>query len=135
MPVFASTEELYEVLTPYYRSLTTDPDIGPKFVKANTSFRVRHTDPEAVFLLDATQDPAVVTTGDAAEAGDAEVDLTMSADDGHKFWLGSLNLPIALAKRKIKVHGSINKLLGMLPAMQPAYGKYRKHLAELGRPE
>ncbi len=71
--------------------------------------------------------------GADADGRDAEVELTMSADDGHRFWLGQLNLPVALAKRKIKVGGGVTKLMGLVPALQPAYALYRKHLAELGR--
>jgi hypothetical protein len=134
MAVFGTSEELYEVLTPFYESLTTDPQIGPKFVKANTSFRINHTGPEGTFLLDATQDPAVLTVGDKAVAGNPAVDLTMSGDDGHKFWLGKLNLPVALATRKVKVSGGVTGLMGLLPALAPAYAKYREHLASLGRP-
>lgn len=133
MAVFANTEELYEVLTPFYASLTTDPEIGPKFVKANTSFRINHTGPDGVFLLDATQDLAVLTVGDEALAGEPAVDLTMSGDDGHKFWLGKLNLPVALATRKVKVAGGVTALMGLVPALAPAYDKYRAHLATLGR--
>jgi hypothetical protein len=133
MPVFATTEELYDVLTPFYVSLTTDPDIGPRFVKANTSFRINHTGPGGVFLLDATQDPAVLSVGAEALAGNPAVDLTMSGDDGHKFWLGKLNLPVALATRKIKVSGGVTALMGLVPALAPAYDKYRKHLESLGR--
>ncbi len=133
MSSFASSEEMYAVFTPFMESLTTDPVVGPKFVAAKTSFRVTHTDPEGVFLLDATADPAVLYVGADADGRDAEVELTMSADDGHRFWLGQLNLPVALAKRKIKVGGGVTKLMGLVPALQPAYALYRKHLAELGR--
>lgn len=134
MSTFASTDEIYEVLTPFYESLTTDPEIGPKFVKADTSFRINVTGPDATFLLDATQDPAVLTTGEEALAGDPAVDLTMSGDDNHRFWLGKINLPVALATRKIKVAGGVTGLLGLVPALAPAYEKYRTHLEEIGRP-
>lgn len=133
MAEFASSEELYEVMTPFYESLTTDPEIGPKFSKANTSFRTTYTEPKAVFLLDCTQSPPVLTTADEAEAGDPACDLTMSADDGHRFWLGKLNLPVALAKRKVKIGGGVTSVLGLVPAMTPAYAKYRAHLEGIGR--
>jgi hypothetical protein len=134
-PTFASTDEMYGIVTPYLQSLTTDDVVGPKFVAANTSFRVQYTNPDGCFLLDATHNPAVLTTGEAAQTGAAEVALTMSADDGHKFWLGDLNLPIALARRKLKIDGPVTKLFGLLPALQPAYAKYKEHLAAIGRPE
>jgi len=133
MSVFTSSDEMYEVFTPFMQSLTTDPVVGKKFASANTSFRVIHEDPAGVFLLDATVDPPVLYVGAEADGRDAEVDLTMSAEDGHKFWLGQLNLPVALARRKIKVNGGVAKLMGLVPALQPAYGLYREHLTAIGR--
>lgn len=133
MATFTSSEQMYDIVTPYLNDLTSDPVIGPKFVAANTSFRVNYTDPDGCFLLDATQNPAVVTSGAAAVSGAAEVSLTMTADDGHKFWLGDLNIPIALARRKLKIDGPVTKLFGLLPALQPAYAKYKKYLADTGR--
>lgn len=133
MSVFTSSDEMYEVFTPFMQSLTTDPVVGKKFSSANTSFRVIHEDPDGVFLLDATVDPPVLYVGADADGRQAEVDLTMSAEDGHKFWLGQLNLPVALARRKIKVSGGVAKLMGLVPALQPAYGLYREHLTAIGR--
>ena len=56
----------------------------------------------------------------------------MSSDDGHKFWLGELNIPMAMARRKVKVEGPVGKLLKLLPAMQPAFAMYRTFLTERG---
>ncbi len=133
MSTFTSSDDMYAVFTPFMHSLTTDPVVGQKFVAANTSFRVNHEDPDGVFLLDATVDPPVLYVGDDADGRPAEVDLTMSAEDGHKFWMGQLNLPVALARRKVKVSGGVAKLMGLVPALQPAYQLYREHLAAIGR--
>lgn len=133
MPVFASSDELYEIFTPYLEELVKDPAIGPKFVKANTAFRVNYTGPTAIFALDARQDPPAVFAGEEAASCDVEVELTMSADDGHTFWLGKLNMPVALARKKIRVDGPIAKMLGILPALQPAFAQYRAYLASAGQ--
>lgn len=130
MAIFGSEQEMYDHFALYMEQLVNDPVVGPKFVKANTSFRVNYTDPDAVMVLDATHDPAVNKVGDEARSATVEVELYMSADDGHKFWMGDLNLPIALAKRKVKIGGPIPKLLGMLPAIAPAYTKYRAYVQE-----
>jgi hypothetical protein len=132
MAVFESTDDLYGIFTPYLERIVADPQIGPKFVAANTAFRVNYSDPSAVFAVDARQNPPAVLTGAAAAEHEVEVDLTMSADDGHRFWLGKLNIPVALARRKVKVDGPITKLLGILPALNPAFAMYRAYLTEIG---
>lgn len=132
MAVFDSADDLYSLFTPYLEQIVADPKIGPKFVAANTAFRVNYTDPDAVFTLDARQDPPLVLTGQQARSHEVEVELSMSADDGHKFWLGKLNVPVALARRKVKVNGPIAKLLGILPALQPAFATYQTYLTESG---
>ncbi|MFE3003389.1 hypothetical protein ACFXG4_51750 [Nocardia sp. NPDC059246] len=125
MAIFSSADQVYRHFGPYLEALMVDPVIGPKFAAAKTSFRVSYSDPDTVFVLDATQNPAVVTMGDAARELPAEVELSMSADDGHGFWLGKVNIPMAVARRKVKVDGPVTKLLGMLPAIAPAFGEYR----------
>ncbi|NMO91656.1 hypothetical protein HH311_17905 [Actinomycetospora sp. TBRC 11914] len=120
-------------MEPYLKGIITDPELGPKFAKANTSFKVNYTEPEANFLLDCTVDPPVLHVGEEATSRAADVDLTMSADDGHKFWLGKLNLPVALARKKVVVAGPVTKLMGLLPALSPAFAKYRQHLSDTGR--
>jgi hypothetical protein len=132
MAVFPTADDLYKITVPFLQSLTTNPEVGPKFVAANTSFRVTYHDPDAMFVLNATQDPAQLMWGDEAMAFTPELFLRMSGDDGHQFWLGKLNIPIAVAKRKLKVEGPITKLMGMLPAIQPAFGLYRAYLADNG---
>lgn len=133
MTVFSSSEEQYAVMEPYLKGIITDPELRGKFVKANTSFQVNYTDPEAHFLLDCTVDPPALYTGDEATARECEVKLAMSADDGHKFWLGKLNLPVSLARKKVVVDGPVTKLMGLLPALSPAFKKYRAHLEATGR--
>jgi putative sterol carrier protein len=130
--VFSSQEEAEEIFGAFMDYVTSDPELRPKFVAAATSFRAHYTDPDACVSLVTTVDPPVVKRGDAARAEDVEVDMHMSTDDGHKFWLGELNIPMALARRKVKVEGPVGKLLKLLPALQPAFGMYRTFLKERG---
>ena len=125
MPLFATPDDCYAVMVPFLSELITDPEVRPKFVAGNTSFKVHYTDPDVLLMLDCTQDPPTLQTGADAERAVAEVSLTMSADDGHKFWLGDMNMAMAVARRKVKVNGPVGKLLGLLPALQPAFVRYQ----------
>lgn len=132
MPVFSSAEEAEKVYGTFFEHITLHPELRPKFVEAGASFRVNHTDPDAAISIDASVDPPVVKTGDASRAEQVDVQLFMSTDDGHKFWLGDLNIPMAVARRKVKIEGSVGTLLKLLPAMQPAFGMYKDFLTEQG---
>lgn len=132
MPVFSSQREAEQVLSEFLEHITSDPELRPKFVAAATSFRANYHDPDCFVSLATTVDPPVVHSGDEAKAEQVDVNMFMSADDGHKFWLGELNIPMALARKKVRVEGQIPKLLKLLPAMQPAFAMYRTFLKERG---
>ncbi|MFE6862139.1 SCP2 sterol-binding domain-containing protein [Nocardia sp. NPDC057668] len=134
MAIFGSTEELYGTATPFLERVM-ETGLKDKLVPIG-SFRIVYSDPAGYFLLDPTMDDALqVTVGDTAAAGDVDVQLTMSADDGHRLLLGTLNIKKSLALRKVKVSGPLIKLLSLLPAFEPIYAEYRKYLTDIGRPE
>lgn len=131
MATFVNAQQVYDTIGLFLDQITKDPELGPKFVAADTSFLVRYTDPECSMLVDATTDPPVVTMNpDPATA--TEITLDMAADDGHAFWMGNLNMALALAKGRVKVSGPIAKIMKLLPAMRPAFPKYRAFLEERG---
>lgn len=132
MPIFSSTEEAEALMHKFFDQVTSDPDLRPKFVGAGTAFRTLYSDPAAALVIDGRTDPPTVLTGQAANDATVDVELTMSADDGHKFWLGNLNIPMAIARRKVKINGPTGKMLKLLPALQPAFGMYREFLIAEG---
>jgi putative sterol carrier protein len=133
MATFANAQQVYDTIGLFLDQITKDPELGPKFVAADTSFLVRYTDPDCTMLVDATIDPPVVTMN-PDPATETEISLEMAADDGHQFWLGKLNMALALAKGKVKVTGPISKIMKLLPAMRPAFPKYQAFLTERGGP-
>jgi len=131
MATFANAQQVYDTIGLFLDQITKDPELGPKFVAADTSFLVQYSDPECSMLVDATVDPPVVTMN-PDPAQETEISLAMAADDGHDFWLGNLNMALALAKGKVKVTGPISKIMKLLPAMRPAFPKYKAFLEERG---
>lgn len=131
MATFRSAEELHATLGAFLAEITKAPDMRPKFTAADTSFLVTYTDPEARTLVDCTQDPPQVVNDPPADAP-AEISLKMSADDAHRFWQGKLNMTVALAKKQVQVAGPMGKMLKLLPAMRPAFPRYREFLEANG---
>jgi alkyl sulfatase BDS1-like metallo-beta-lactamase superfamily hydrolase len=130
LAIFTSSEQLYDVFAGFMDDMAADPVLGPKFVKSKTVFRINYTDPEASILVDCTHDPIRITQGPSEVKPDVE--LTMSADNGHLFWIGKLKITTAITKRKVKVNGQVTKMMNLLPALDPAFARYRTYLAEKG---
>jgi putative sterol carrier protein len=62
-----------------------------------------------------------------------DVTMTMEADTAHRFWLGRVNVTVAMARGQIKAKGGIARLMRMVPVMKPAFGHYEAMLRERGR--
>ena len=126
MAIFANTEKMYEVLGTLFNTLLNHPSVGPKFVESNIIIKFTINDPSGFIWL--TPDKGVI-------CGDADckptIEMTLSGDTCHKFWLQEVSMPVALAKGLIKAKGPLPKVLKLLPLLKPAYEAYpdisRKH--------
>jgi putative sterol carrier protein len=129
--MFQSPAEIHATLGAFLDEITKAEDMRPRFTAADTSFLVTYSDPDARTLVDCTVDPPLVVNDPPADAT-AEINLTMSADDAHRFWQGKLNMTVALAKKQVQVSGPMGKMLKLLPAMRPAFPRYREFLEANG---
>lgn len=130
MTYFTSSEQLYDVFTGFMKDIAADPQLGPKFVNSKTAFRINYTEPDASILVDCTHDPIQIVEGPSDVKPDVE--LTMKADNGHMFWMGKLKITTAITRRKVKVAGQVTKMMNLLPALDPAFARYRSYLSEKG---
>jgi putative sterol carrier protein len=71
---------------------------------------------------------------DLGETGmDPEVVMTMEADTAHRFWLGKVNVTVALARGQMRAKGPVAKILKLVPLVKPVFPRYRTMLEEAGR--
>jgi putative sterol carrier protein len=132
MPYFKDADEVYAFIGKLFEDLTVDPELSPKFRKANTIVQYRYRNPESVITVRMREDeePKV----DLGETDmDPEVVMTMEADTAHRFWLGKVNVTVALARGQMKAKGPVNKILKLVPLVKPVFPRYRKQLEEAGR--
>ncbi len=119
MAVFESTEKMYEVLGSLFESLANDPTVRPKFLNSEVTIKFTIHDPEGYIWL--TKEGEVI-------CGPADIkptiEMKLSGDSCHKFWLKEIKLPVALAKGLIKAKGPMPKVLKLLPLLNPAYKAY-----------
>ena len=129
MAIFESTDRMYEVLGKLFRTLMADPVMGEKFRESKIIIRFIINDPAGQIWLD-TDGNVICGTADLKPT----IEMTLSGDSCHQFWLKELTLPLALAKGKIKAKGPMPKVLKLLPMLKPAYEAYPDIAREYGLP-
>ena len=59
--------------------------------------------------------------------------MRMSSELGSAYWQGKVNLPLAMARGKIKVDGNVASLLKIAPLGKKLFPKYVETLKAAGR--
>jgi putative sterol carrier protein len=131
MSTFKNADEVYDYIGKMFETAVTDPTFIEATKDSELVIKLTQTDPAATILIDFPGQK--VTCGEAALGAPATVDLRMSSDDSHKFWLGKLNFTLALAQRKVKMEGSRTKALKLLPLTKPLFATYEALLRAAGR--
>jgi putative sterol carrier protein len=131
MSTFKDAEEVYGYLGRMFEVAVHDPQFVEATKNGDLVVRLTMTDPASTVLIDFPGQK--VTCGEAAEGVPSTVELRMSADNSHKFWLGKLNLTLAMAQKKAKMTGSRTKALKLLPLTKPLFATYEQLLQEAGR--
>ena len=130
MSYFRDADEVYRVLGGMLEMVGDDEELG--IGKADTVIENRYSDPEAVITITLRPDvPAVIEYG--SSGAEAEIILSMPSDVAHRFWLGEVNLPLALARGQMTATGPTPKLLALVPLLKPVFPRYRELLAQQGR--
>jgi hypothetical protein len=135
MGAYKDADQLYELLGELFEELKNDPVIAEKIAASGLVIKYEYTDPDAEIWIDASEkDPAKsrVICGPPPDDLEAEVTMTMKADVAHQFWLGNVNLMVALTRKQIVAKGPIPKTMKLLPVIKPAYQMYRDLLTSKG---
>lgn len=132
MAYFKDADELYETLGQLLRDIANDEELAPGFRRANTIVRYEYTDPEATVTVRLQEgQPGDVDFGESEM--EPEVTMSMAADTAHRFWLGKVNVTVAMARGEIKASGPVAKLLRLVPLAKPAFPRYKAQLEAQGR--
>jgi hypothetical protein len=129
---FKDAQEVYDTIGKLFLDLAADDDLGPKFRKANTIVRYEHRNPESTITCRLQEgEPADVDFGESEM--EADVVMSMEADTAHLFWLGRVNVTVALARGEIKASGPVAKILKLVPLTKPVFPRYKAQLEAQGR--
>lgn len=129
---FKDESDVYGLIGRLMQDLAADSELAPKFRRADTTVQFRLHDPDAQITVDMC--PQREMQVDLGPSGlDPEVVMSMAADTAHRFWLGKINVTVALAKGHIIAKGPVAKILRLVPLVQPAFGRYEQMLRDAGR--
>lgn len=105
MAVFASEQQLYDVLQSVFKRLSADPEKIAPFTHSNLVIRLVLSNPTAEVLLDGRQPPLEVFYG--PRPGQANLEFSMSADLLHRIWMDEESTSTAFFSGRIKSKGSL----------------------------
>jgi hypothetical protein len=129
---FNDAGEVYDVLGRLFADIVADSELGPQFRRANTIVRYEYSDPESAITVRLQEgEPPDVDFGESRM--EPEVTMTMAADTAHRFWLGQVNVTVALTRGQIKAKGPVAKILKLVPLAKPVFPRYREQLESQGR--
>ncbi len=126
MPYFKDTEQLYQILGDFFNKLKDDPEIGPKVLASGLIIQFQYKNPDAIITIHCPNNAIIIGPVEIKP----DVEMSMEADTAHKFWLGKINLMIALTKGEIKAKGPIPQIMKLLPIIKGAYAMYKVYLEE-----
>jgi putative sterol carrier protein len=132
MPYFKDADEVYATIGRLFEDLAEHDELAPKFRKANTIVQYRYREPESRITVKLIEgEDGQVDCGETAL--EPEVVMTMDADTAHRFWLGQVNITVALARGQMKAKGPVAKILKLVPLVKPVFPRYRRQLEDAGR--
>ena len=132
MALFKDADEVYATLGKLFLDLAADEEMSERFRQANTVVLYQHSDPDSAITVRLQPgEPVEVDLGESEM--EPQVTMTMSADTAHRFWLGQVNVTVALARGEIKASGPVAKILKLVPLTKPVFPRYKAQLLAQGR--
>ncbi|HMX48072.1 MAG TPA: SCP2 sterol-binding domain-containing protein [Candidatus Obscuribacter sp.] len=123
MAVFSSTEELHRIMEDLWNAIKSDEQMAGQLLASRLIVQFHYREPEGRLTIDCSDGVEM-----KIHSGECEkkpiVEMFMKSDVAHEFWLGKVNVPMALLQGKIVSKGPVSKALALLPALKPAYPMY-----------
>lgn len=132
MAYFKDADEVYATIGKLFQDLSEDEELAPKFRRANTIVQYQYRNPESQITVKVKEDEEGQVDLGPTQL-EPEVVMTMEADTAHRFWLGKVNVTVALARGQMKAKGPVAKILKLVPLVKPVFPRYRAQLEQAGR--
>ena len=120
MSVYASAEQLNNIMQELLEDIFNDEKVGPKLKKSKLVINYIVSDPDTSIWVDTLQ--STVAFGEYERP--ASIQLTMNGDTFHAFMSKNSTIPDLVAEKQVKVIGSLARVLKLLPLVKKAYDLY-----------
>ncbi len=109
--------------------MSEDEDMGPKLRDADVPQRFEFDDVDLVLNVragrpDEGANLAWEWTDDVEWK--PKVKMAMSSETANKYFQGKENVPMAIARRRIKTGGDVKAALALMPITKPVFARYRE---------
>jgi len=132
MTLYKNKEELETIMSALWDDIFNDPIIVAKVSNEKLIVKFQYSDFQNELFIDLSGDQPKYYWNPGAGAP-FDVEMILSSDTAHKFWMEDLNVPMAIATRKIIAKGSVPKALKLLPVLKPAFALYPPVVERMGR--
>lgn len=126
MSTYTTREQAVAVFSHLFEIMLQDETFTSTMRRDGLSVRFVHTAPEFEMYVD----PDGVRIDDSPAT--AALAIKMSCDTAHALWSGHLLMPVAVAMGRIRIKGSVAKVIEFAPLLQPAFDRYPAIAREAG---
>ncbi len=129
---FRSVAEFREVMDRAFTMMSDDPEMGPRLRDADVPQRWEFEDLDLVVNIRARRGSERANLhwrwSDEIDWR-AKVKMKMSSEVANRYFQGKENVPLAIARRRIKTSGDIRAALALIPVTKPLFPRYRDLVA------
>jgi len=132
MTYFKTDQDVHHFIGGIFTECVNEPELQPKFAETGVIMLLHFTDPDAQVLVDFVKSKVY---SDPAAGPSPNIEMFMTADIGHEYWLGKINVAVALAKGQMRAKGPIPKILKLVPLTKYVFPRYEQMILDAKRPE
>ncbi len=129
---FRSAAELREVMDAIFTMMSEDPEMGPRLRDADVPQRFEFEDLDLVVNIRARRGEERTNLHwrwtDEVD-WQPKVRMKMTSEVANRYFQGRENVPLAIARRRIKAGGDVRAALALLPITRPVFPRYRALVA------
>ena len=128
MAYFKDAQEVYDTMGKLFKGIAEDEELAANFRKANTVVQYDYREPDSKITISMREEGPTGQVDFGETEMEPEVVMSMEADTAHRFWLGKVNVTVALARGQIKAKGPVAKILKLVPLTKPVFPRYKAQL-------